>query len=823
VTRIDPQTATDLGWALLIEHWVTRCATARGAASVRAAPLFAEIALARARIAAIAEARHLAAIDAAVPLGGIDEIGPAVARVRKAATLEAAELVAIGHTGRALGRLRGHLRKHELIAPGLAAIVDRVADLGHVFHPILESFDPDGRLVDHASPALAGLRRAVIGVTAQLDRRMDELVNDPRFAPLLQDDYYTQRDDRYVLPIRTEGKSFVKGIVHGTSGSGQTIFIEPEEIVDLNNRKKLAECEVADEERRVFTRLSSWVAEEADNFDAAMDAAGALDVIVAAAHLADDLVAAAPVLDESPRVALLHARHPLMLLGGRRCIANDITVQAGGCLLISGPNAGGKTVALKTTGLCALMARAGLHLPVESGSVIGWFTAVLSDIGDAQNLDTNLSTFTGHVVRLRQMLDDGGPGSLVLIDEITVGTDPEQGAALAQAVIEALADRGVTSLITTHYERLKAVAATDDRYANASVGFDLERLEPTFKLHLGVPGSSGALMVARRVGLPGAVVDRAAVVLGDAGMSVERLLSSVADQRRRLEQERAALLAELEAMESERVAARIDRDRVRVKGDREHVRSHGEALGALRAARAEAERVRTELRQREAAAKLVDVQIARRTLVKVGGDVARNEPVTPLPPGRRASDRDLAIGTPVLVPSLRGRGVVAAAPDRGKVVVRLGAMHATVNIAEVLIDSHRQAGAAMPMSAAPAAAPNAPAAAPNGRGLRRVRHAEAVTPVDGADPGRANARTPTTTLDVRGHRADEALASLDRFLDEAMLLGHDAVFVLHGHGTGALRTAIRKHLHKHPATKSSRPGEGNEGGDGVTVVFVKDA
>lgn len=821
---LDPQTAADLGWPALVEGWAARCATSRGAAAVRAVRLHDVAEEARNRVAAVSEARHLASIDAAVPLGGIVEIAPAVARVRKAASLDAAELVAVGHTGRALARLRAHLRKHADAAPRLAAIGADIADLGHVFHPILEAFDADGRLVDHASPDLGSLRRSVAALTAQLDRRMDELVNDPRYAPLLQDDYYTQREDRYVLPVRTDGKGFVKGIVHGTSQSGQTIFIEPEEIVDLNNRKKLAECEVADEERRIFARLSGWVAEEAGAFEAALAAAETLDVIAAAAVLADDLVAAAPIIDDAPRVALLHARHPLMLLAGRRCVANDVTVGAGGCLLISGPNAGGKTVALKTTGLCALMARAGLHLPAESGSAIGWFTDVRSDIGDAQSLEQNLSTFTGHVTRLRELLASGGPGSLVLIDEIAVGTDPDQGAALAQAVIEGLAARGVTMLVTTHYERLKAVAATDARYVNASVGFDFERLEPTFKLHLGVPGSSGALIVARKVGLPDAVVDRAQSVLGDAGMSVERLLASVADQRVRLEEERAALLAELEAREAERIAARLDRERARAKGDREHARVHGEALGALRQARAEVDRVRAELRKKEAVARLTDVQAARRTLVKVGADVARHEPKAPLPPGRAARDGELQVGTPVLVPSLGGRGVIAAAPERGAVQVRLGGMHATVDVADVLIDTHKRDARPRPDEPVGDAAP---ARAERRRNRRdeapRAPAPTAVELVDGATEGRATARTTATTLDVRGQRADETLAALDRFLDEALLLNHDAIFVLHGHGTGALRTAVRQHLNRHPAAKSYRPGEGSEGGDGVTVVFLKDS
>ena len=841
------RTLDDLGWPALVEHWASRCATTRGAAAVRAAGLFVEPAAARTRVALISEARHLASLAAALPLAGVEDVIAAIARTRKAAALDAAELVAVARTGAALHRVRSHLRKHAEAAPALAAIAADLADLGHVFHPILEAFGPDGRLVDHASPRLGSLRKAVSALTGQLDRRMEELVKDPRYAPLLQDDFYTQRDERYVLPVRTDGKGFVKGIVHGTSQSGQTIFIEPEEIVDLNNRKRLAECEVADEERRIFVRLSGWVAEEADAFERGLAAAERLDLVLGAAVLADDLVAAAPIIDEAPRIALLHARHPLMLLGGRRCVANDVTVAAGATLLVSGPNAGGKTVALKTTGLCALMTRAGLHVPTESGSVMGWFTQVRSDIGDAQSLEANLSTFTGHVAELRAYLEQCGPGTLLLVDEIAVGTDPEQGAALAQAVLEALAERGITAIVTTHYERLKALGASTDRFANASVGFDLERLEPTFKLHLGVPGSSGALIVARRMGLPAAVVDRAQILLGEGGVSVDSLLRNVSEQRRRLEEERAAGLAELEALEGERMALRLERERRREAGDKEQSRVHAEALTALRQARQEVEHVRADLRRKaaEARADADAVREARRTLVQVGATVARNQPRAAHVPGRAPRTGELIPGTPVLVQGLGGRGELAALPERGKAVVRLGGMHMTVDVGDILIDSHRAARRAAGLSddkperdSADGAArgpraggdrdPRAGDRGPRAGGDRNRRNepgpaSSDVALVDGNATGRAPGRTPSTTLDIRGQRVDESIANLERYLDEALLLGHDAIFVVHGHGTGALRTALRQRLAAgHPAVKLFRPGEPGEGGDGVTVITLRD-
>jgi len=777
---------------------------------VRGEILLAAIGDARARAAEITEARALAARDLRLPLGGIVDIATAIERVKKSAALEAAELVAVAATGRSLARLRTHLREHAAAAPRLAAHGERLADLAHVFHPILDAFDPDGRLVDHASDELGSLRRAAASIKAQLEKRMDSMLTDDRFSSYLQDAYYTQREDRYVLPIRTDGKGFVRGIVHGTSQSGQTLFIEPEEIVDLNNRMKLAEAEIAAEERRIYIKFSGWIAEEAEGFLASLAAAEVLDVIAAAAVMADDTISAEPILDDAPRIALLHARHPLMLLGERRCVANDVMVAACQTLLISGPNAGGKTVALKTVGLAALMARAGLHLTCESGSAIGWFHDIVTDIGDAQNLDKDLSTFSGHVVNLRELLLHAAPGMLILIDEIAVGTDPEQGAALAQAVLEALGQKGVTGLVTTHYDRLKTLgAANDAHFANASVGFDLERLEPTFKLHLGMPGSSGALAVATRMGLAKPIVERARELIGVQGTKVEDLLANVADQRRRIEEERAALLAELEAAEAERAAQRLQREKATSRYEKQLRAAHGEALNALRVARREIDDVRAELRAKQQAEQIStdDTRTATRRLVTPGAEVARLEPKRKLPPGTPATVESLVIGAPVIVPRL-GRCEVVSPPHDGKVEVRLGAMRALVPIADVLMDSHRAARAA---ERERERAPESDK--PEGNG---------VVLVDGVPAGgKATARTIDSTIDVRGQRVDEAVDAVDRFLDESLMASRDTAFVVHGHGTGALRSAIRTHLGAHKGIEKFRAGEPNEGGDGVTVAFLK--
>lgn len=805
----------DLGWPTLVDHWAKRCATTRGAASVRASQLLPAIEEAQVRAAEISEARNLASRDLKLPLGNISDIAAAIERVRKSAALEAPELVAVATTGRSMARLRDHLREHAQHAPRLAARAANMADLGHVYHPILEAFDADGKLVDHASDQLGPLRRALAAIKAQLEKRMSSLLVDERFAVYLQDAYYTQREDRYVLPVRTDGKGFVRGIVHGTSQSGQTLFIEPEEIVDLNNRAKLAEAEVQDEERRILIQFSGWVAEEANGFDVSLAVAEHIDIVAAAAIMADDTVSAEPIFDLSPRIGLLHARHPLMLLSERRCVANDVTVTAGGALLISGPNAGGKTVALKTVGLAALMTRAGLHLTAESGSVMGWFTDVRTDIGDAQSLEMDLSTFSGHMVNLRDLLATTGPGTLVLIDEIAVGTDPDQGAALAQAVLEALTERGVTMIVTTHYDRLKGLATTDPRFANASVGFDMQRLEPTFKLHLGIPGSSGALAVATRMGIAQPIVERARTLLGHSAR-VDDLLSNVNEQKRRLEEERAAVLAELEAIEAERAAQRAQRDKARARFEKEARTAHGEALAALRQARRELEDVRREVRAKAAVATVEDVRQANRKLIAVGAEVAKHEPRRPTPPGTPATPESLIVGAPVIVPRLGRAEVVGLLPD-DKVEVRVGSMRAIVPIKETLMDSHRQA-----RRVEKSRPPELKGQPISTQTLVGVAMAPNLTIVEGQAPGaRAGARTIDTTVDIRGSRADEAVATVDRFVDESLMASRDTIFIIHGHGTGALRNAVRSHLQGHKAIQTYRPGEPNEGGDGVTVAFLK--
>ncbi|HUS63069.1 MAG TPA: Smr/MutS family protein [Kofleriaceae bacterium] len=821
VTPADADTLAQLGWEQILADLARRCRTAPGAAAARGLGFAADAGEARARMEEIAEARALALTGAPLPLGSIVDVREPVGRAEKGAALEAPELIAVAETGRGCDRLRKHLVAARERAPRLAARAVDIPDLGHVFYPILEAFDEAGVLRDHASPELGGLRKAAARARADLDRRARDLVET--MADVLQDSYFTQRDDRCVLPVKVESRWRVKGIVHGTSQSGATAFIEPEALVELGNALVLAQHAVADEERRILSVFTSYVAEEAAGLRAALAVAAALDLVAAAADQAEALDAAPPIIgDADAGVVLVRARHPLMELGGRACVPNDVRLARGSALVVSGPNAGGKTVALKTTGLAALMTRAGLHVTASGESVVPWFDRVLSDIGDAQSLEKDLSTFSGHLLRVEAVLREAGPGALVLFDELAVGTEPEQGAAMAQAALEALVTRGASVLVTTHYERLKALAAADPRFANASVGFDLERMAPTFELHLGVPGSSGALTLARRLEVDAGVVARAQELLGEGRAGVEELIASLAAERERV----AATRAELEQaqgdarraqMAAERAqAAAVERERRARQGE------HDEAVAALRDARRELDELKTTVRRRrrEAVARggAGDGQEVTWLGAEVDAAAARIAAHAPVGPDPGAGDpppdaAELRPGVRVRVLSLKTTGEVAAAPDGARVAVQVGALRTTVPITDVRVLSGRerrhQARAAAALSRMPRDEVKS----------KRDRD-KAFEVVAAPNEGRALSRSPDATLDVRGERVDDAVAALDRFLDESLRAERELIFVIHGHGTGALRNAVRQHVKAHPAVSQFRPGEPNEGGDGVTIAWL---
>ncbi|MCA9542356.1 MAG: endonuclease MutS2, partial [Myxococcales bacterium] len=431
----------------------------------------------------------------------------------------------------------------------------------------------------------------------QLKEKVHGLLSDPGIADMLQDEYYTIREDRYVLPIRSGHKNHLDGIVHGWSGSGATVYIEPQPVVEANNRLLMAQADVDREIRRILTRLSKQVGERADEIRAAQDGLVALDLAWSAGILSRELDAVEPVLTDDARLELKRARHPLLLLGGVKVVPNNLTLGAPQTVLVvTGPNTGGKTVALKTAGLCTLMALAGLHIPAAEGSVVSRVPGVFTDIGDEQSLDESRSTFSGHIANIVEILDAMHRGSLVLLDEIAVGTDPIQGAALAQALGEAFADRGALLVVTTHYESLKALPFEDNRFRNGAMGFDGSSGQPTYTLTLDVPGTSSALRTARRLGLDERIVDRAVHLAGPQQGALEAVVQRLEAETAALHKARKIAEADANRLANARAAAEAHEQKLRERLREGLAKERDQALREARHLRDELRHLRRTLR-----------------------------------------------------------------------------------------------------------------------------------------------------------------------------------------------------------------------------------
>ena len=480
------KTLADLEWDQIERAVADRCRGPFGEGlSLQLAESFEETerALAEAR-----EAWTLLHRDDPLPLEGICEIAPSLQHLEREGVLDGGALRDIRMTLRASAELRRFLGQRKDTVPYLhrACAIDPTLD--GLEEEVGMSIGDDGSILDSASAELAHLREEVGNLRARIIRKLEDLIQ--KRSAILQDSFYTIREGRYVLPVRTDAHERFHGIVHGSSASGATIFVEPRELVERGNRLKMAQGELEREERRILVALSDLVRQYVPQLRAAAEALNHADLRGASAQLAVDLRAHFVELCEEPRISLRAARHPSLVLGGIDVVPNDIELVGGEALVISGPNAGGKTVALKMLGLAALMTRAGLAVPVEEGSVCGFFSPVLAAVGDEQSLARSLSTFSAHLVTLRSVLEQAGERVLVLLDELAGATDPEAGAALACAIVRTLVERGSAVAVTTHYEALKALAAEREDMHNAAVGFDFDQMAPTFRMTMGVPGGS---------------------------------------------------------------------------------------------------------------------------------------------------------------------------------------------------------------------------------------------------------------------------------------------------------------------------------------------
>ena len=542
------KTRSDLDYGRVLDALASRCVSESGRALARALPFAATREETRRLLEEAKEATELLSAREPLPVTALADVSNAASRVGAAGVLASSEIREIGKALEAARVLRRFLGSRRSRVPALQSACSTDPTLDRLADELAAAFDPDGSLSDRASPRLFELRGEFNAARRRMLSRLEDLMT--KYEAILQDRFVTEREGRYVVPVRSDAHERFPGIVHATSASGATLFVEPRAVIPMGNRLKVLEAEVQREEQAIYAKLSDRIGESLASVVAAIEALARADVRAGTARLAVDLELRFPTVVDEPRLELHCARHPLLLLDSvtdaepgkvhfESVIPSDLSIAQRQAVVVSGPNAGGKTVALKTMGLVALLVRAGLPVPCAEESVVGIFEVVLTDVGDDQSLTKSLSTFSAHVRNLAQILDDTHPGALVLLDELAGGTDPREGEALAAGMLDSLTARGGAVVVTTHYEGLKALALADPRFQNASMGFDLAAMSPTFKLAQGIPGSSSALAVARTFGLPSTVIERAERFLTREDVHFETVVRKLNDERAALEIARA--------------------------------------------------------------------------------------------------------------------------------------------------------------------------------------------------------------------------------------------------------------------------------------------
>jgi DNA mismatch repair protein MutS2 len=809
-------------WDELGQRLSALAQSAAGRALCLALPLAPDAAEARRRMAGVAELTGLLRAGEELPSLAAPEIEAAVASAEKGLVLGAEEVRPIAE----LVGIAEAARRFVLSAPpagrpplpetiSLARVLD--PPLG-VARAIRDTFDAAGEIRDGASPELARLRAERRELEQHARTAIEVLMRSEEYGPVLQDTFFTIRAERYVLPLKASAKSLGLGIVHDTSRTGETVFVEPTALVGANNRLKVTELEIRRESRRILEALTADVAASAPALRSSAAALALLDARAAAARLAVQYDGQPVTIVDEPVVDLRAGRHPLLALQQERApvVANDVALGGGAppILVVSGPNAGGKTVLMKTVGLAALMARAGLLVAADGASRVGFFGRVLVDIGDRQSVLADLSTFSGHLANVARILREASSRSagpaLVLLDELMAGTNPDQGAALARATAEALAETPALAIITTHYDSLKALGESDARFANAGMEYDLEHLRPTFRLSVGAPGRSYAFDIAGRMGLPAALLERARALGNEASVGLESAIARL-EAREREVAERIVQLAEAEATATATGAEHRASAQALAARERELARQTRDMLSAsIEAVVAEArESLRAVVRRAQEAGTSRAAESARGELERAAGEALSR---VPAPEPTRATPSP-ALPAAALVPGARVlvdrfgstlEAVVAQAPDaRGRVKVTAGALTIEVGVNELRpsTGSARRAAAA-------------------GRSAGAAR---ASTASGGAkeDDLALVAPTPARSLDLRGQSGDEALAAIDAFFDRAALAGESHVVLVHGHGTGALRKRVREHLDGSPYVARWAPGTPRQGGDGATIVELR--
>lgn len=778
------------------------CASALGAEKALALTPSSRLAEVAEALAKTTEARDFLRREPSLPLAGIFDIRGHLWKAEKEGILEPAELSQVASTlsaGRRLKKLLSgeppNTGRPARVGTGrfLAALAGQLGTFPQLEESIAAAIDEDGEIKDTASPELRRLRRQINQLQLGIKEKLEQIVRQPELQKVLQEPIVTIRRDRYVVPIKREYQHQFAGIVHDYSASGATVFMEPMAVMRMNNELRRLEAEEEREVERILRELTSLVRSVADEAGRTVEVLAELDFCFAKGRLSLLMNGGEPEINTEGWINLVQARHPL--IPGR---VVPISIHLGKdyqILIITGPNTGGKTVTLKTVGLLCLMGQAGLHLPAEDGTSIPVFREVFVDLGDEQSIEQSLSTFSSHMTNIIEILGQADRDSLVLLDELGAGTDPTEGAALGMALVEHLLARGIKAIATTHYSELKIFAYNRAGVENAAVEFDPETLMPTYRLRIGLPGRSNAFEIASRLGLDPQIVENARRFLTREELQVADLLQNLKESHLKTEEERRR--AELLSRNAQNLEAELKRRQQawKEKEGRLLRQAQEEAVEIVRRAKLEADGIIKQLRQlakSEPAPREIEPAIAsaREQLNKLQEKHYQEwQQVTqPLSSGKA----DFKPGDAVFIPRFNQKGQVLSEPSSsGEVQVQVGVLRLNLSQSELIPDSR-------PEKAVPASS-------------------QAAGKLMMAEKSRAISRE----VHLRGMLVDEALNELEKYLDDAYLAGLTPVYVVHGKGTGTLRTAVRQYLSDHPWVLGFRPAEAYEGGLGATVVELK--
>ncbi|MGQ0557184.1 MAG: endonuclease MutS2 [Nitrospiraceae bacterium] len=793
-----------LEWARVLEFLAQHAQSAMGLAQCRSLVLSSDLADACLRQQETTEMVSL--LEGSDPVSALvfPDIREQLIRSGKGGTLEASELRDCAVVLALMAEVERYAEFHQGKMQALARVLAPlhvIKTLKGVLKAIEGAIQSDGSMKDTASPELRRLTHQAQGLKQEMRQQLEQILHSKRYEDVLQESYFAQREGRYVVPVKADMRGRIPGIVHDVSSSGATVFLEPRELVELNNSIKVADLEIEREVQRILRELTALVASKAAEIEQGIEVLADCDVIRAKAEMSRRLKCHPVVLNEDGRVMLTRARHPLLLIAKDDVVANDILMDEKiRVLVISGPNTGGKTVTLKIVGLFALMVRAGLHLPCAPESEMALFTDLYADIGDAQDLTRDLSSYSAHMTSMIRLLSESAAQpmlserpmsrSLVLLDEPVTSTDPQEGAALAEALLCRLAELNMKVVVTTHYGALKELAQTTSGFMNASVEFDVERLAPTYRLFIGIPGGSSALEIAGRLGMDQNILNDARRRLHHEDHRLDELMADLQRKQRQLaDDSEKARLARHEAEQAAREAQVL---RVQLEeAEQEARRGLKKKLGEqFQRARAEVQATVDSLKREQ---KLIKAKETKQRLSEL--EVKTRQELTPA--SEPIPVEHLTVGDAVEIVGLGMTGSLLETPQ-GKKRVRV-----KVGEGEILASVSNLVG--IPREPHPVIA----------QPVSSVLDYRRVSPTNGLG------LDAQTVVDVRGQAADNALDQVVAALDRAALDGAPFLRIIHGHGTGRLKSVLREYLKESPYVAEFRPGDKAEGGDGVTVAKLR--